>query len=68
MERAQQKTDNKEPRFVAREGYEGWMVYDRQRKGPALVGIHLAVNLTREQASHIQRTLTAECNRKQSSS
>jgi hypothetical protein len=48
------------PRFVTRQGNKGWMVYDRQRKGPALLGTDLAVNLTREQASHIQKALTAE--------
>jgi len=35
------------------------MVYDRQRKGPALVGTNLAVDLTKEQANHIERTLMA---------
>jgi hypothetical protein len=35
------------------------MVYDRQRKGPALVGTNPAVNLTKEQANHIERTLVA---------
>jgi hypothetical protein len=54
--------------FVARQGYQGWMVYDRQRKGPALLGTDLAVNLTKEQAHHIQQVLTAEWKRKQSSS
>jgi hypothetical protein len=44
------------------------MVYDRQRKGPALLGTDLAVNLTKEQAHHIQQVLTAEWKRKQSSS
>ena len=53
------------PRFVTRQGNKGWMVYDRQRKGPALLGTDLAVNLTREQASHIQQALTAESKRKQ---
>jgi F0F1-type ATP synthase delta subunit len=33
------------------------MVYDRQRRGPAVVGISLAVNLTKEQAERIERTL-----------
>jgi hypothetical protein len=55
------------PRFVARQGYQDWMVYDRQRKGPALLGTDLAVNLTKEQASHIQKALTADWRRKQSS-
>jgi hypothetical protein len=55
------------PRFMVRRGNEGWMVYDRQEKGPALIGTDLAVNLTKEQASHIQRKLT-EWDRKQSRS
>jgi hypothetical protein len=52
------------PRFVTRQGNKGWMVYDRQRKGPALLGTYLAVDLTREQASQIQLALTAESERK----
>jgi hypothetical protein len=36
------------------------MVYDRQRKGPALVGTSPAVNLTRERASHVAHWLAAE--------
>ena len=44
-------------RFLVRQGSNGWMVYDRQRRGPALIGTGLAVNLTREQAEHIERTL-----------
>jgi hypothetical protein len=56
------------PRFVTRQGNKGWMVYDRQQKGPALLGTDLAVNLTKEQASRIQEALTAEWKRKQSSS
>jgi hypothetical protein len=56
------------PRFMTRKGNKGWMVYDRQEKGPALLGTDLAVNLTKEQATHIQQTLTAEWKRKQSSS
>jgi hypothetical protein len=47
-------------RFLVRQGGKGWMVYDRQRKGPAMVGTRLAVNLTKEQADHIERTLMAE--------
>jgi hypothetical protein len=47
-------------RFLVRQGGKGWMVYDRHRKGPAMVGTRLAVNLTKEQADHIERTLTAE--------
>jgi hypothetical protein len=52
------------PRFVTRQGNRGWMVYDRQRRGPALLGTDLAVDLTREQASHIRLALTAESERK----
>lgn len=44
-------------RFLVRQGFKGWMVYDRQRKGPAMVGTSLAVNLTKEQAERIERTL-----------
>ena len=47
-------------RFVVRQGSKGWMVYDRKRKGPALVGTHLAVNLTKEQAVQIERMLEAK--------
>jgi hypothetical protein len=41
------------------------MVYDRQRKRPALVGTEPAVNLTKEQANQILRTLAARGERKQ---
>jgi hypothetical protein len=47
-------------RFLVRQGAKGWMVYDRQRRGPALVGISLAVNLTKEQANRIERMLVVE--------
>jgi hypothetical protein len=36
------------------------MVYDRQRKGPALVGTNPAVSLTRERANQIAQSLTGE--------
>jgi hypothetical protein len=48
------------PRFLVRQGCKGWMVCDRQRKGPALVGTNPAVNLTRERANHIAQSLTGE--------
>ncbi len=35
------------------------MVYDRERKGPALIGVSLATNLTQEQAEHVKRILLA---------
>jgi hypothetical protein len=47
-------------RFLVRQGTEGWMIYDRQRKGPAIVGINLAVDLTKEEANRIERMLMAE--------
>jgi hypothetical protein len=50
-------------RFLVRQGSNGWFVYDRQRKGPALVGTDLADKLTKEQADQIQRSLTAEFER-----
>jgi hypothetical protein len=53
------------PRFLVRQGSKIWMVYDRQRKGPALVGTEPAVDLTKEQANQILRTLTARGERKQ---
>jgi hypothetical protein len=47
-------------RFLVRQGSNGWMVYDRQRKGPAMIGSNLepVVNLTKEGAVRIQRSLT----------
>lgn len=48
------------PRFVVRQGCKGWMVYDRQRKAPAMVGTDPAVNLTKQRANHIERMLMAE--------
>jgi hypothetical protein len=48
------------PRFLVRQGCKGWMVYDRQQKGPALVGTNLAANLTKERADQIERMLTTE--------
>jgi hypothetical protein len=36
------------------------MVYDRERKGPAMVGTNPAVNLTKERAVEIERMLIAK--------
>ena len=47
-------------RFLVRQGSKGWMVYDRQRKAPAMIGTRPLVNLTKEQAAEIERKLTAE--------
>ena len=44
-------------RFLVRQGCKGWMVYDRQRKGPALVGTNPAVELTQERANTIKQML-----------
>lgn len=49
-----------QPRFLVRQGYKGWMVYDRQRKGPALVGTNPAVNLTKEKAVEIEQRPVAK--------
>ncbi|MGY4623246.1 hypothetical protein ACVWY3_001002 [Bradyrhizobium sp. USDA 4486] len=45
-------------RFVVRMGGKGWMVYDRERKGPALIGTQWAANLTKEQAELAYRSLS----------
>jgi hypothetical protein len=47
-------------RFLVREGCDGWMVYDRVRKGPALVGTDWAAKLTREKAECLKVMLAAE--------
>jgi hypothetical protein len=47
-------------RFLVREGFKGWMVYDRQRKGPALVGIYPAINLTKEEAERCLQGMLAD--------
>jgi hypothetical protein len=49
-----------DPRFLVREGFKGWMVYDRKRKGPALVGIYPAINLTKEQAERCIQGMLAD--------
>jgi hypothetical protein len=49
-------------RFLVREGSKGWFVYDRERKGAALVGTNPAVNLTKEKAERILRSLNAPKN------
>jgi hypothetical protein len=54
-------------RFLVRQGGKGWMVYDRQRRGPAMIGTSLVVNLTKEQANSIKQMLTAECEGRRSS-
>ena len=46
-----------------RQGWKGWMVYDRERKGPAMTGTDPAVNLTKFEAVRIQRSLSAKWER-----
>jgi hypothetical protein len=48
------------PRFLVRQGTKGWMVYDRQRRGPAIVRTKEAVNLTKAEAGSVERMLMAE--------
>lgn len=43
------------------------MVYDRSRKGPALIGTDVAANLTKEQAERACRVLSAAAGEPQSS-
>ena len=50
----------KASRFLVRQGRNGWMVYDRQRKGPAMLGISLATNLMKEQADNIKLLLMTQ--------
>ncbi|MGO4513445.1 MULTISPECIES: hypothetical protein [Bradyrhizobium] len=44
-------------RFLIRRGGNGWMVYDRERKGPALIGTDLAANLTMTEAERVKQML-----------
>jgi hypothetical protein len=46
------------PRFIVRQGTRGLMVWDRQRKGPAMYNGHLAIGLTEFQANQIKDQLT----------
>ncbi|MCC8942962.1 hypothetical protein H8A99_42785 [Bradyrhizobium sp. Arg68] len=49
----------RQARFVVRTGGTGWMVYDRERKGPAfLKNAGFAEKLTKEQAEQLKRALT----------
>jgi hypothetical protein len=53
-------------RYLVRQGSKGWMVYDRQRKAPAMIGTRPVVNLTKEQADEIAQRLRAESEGKNS--
>ena len=52
-------------RYLVRRKGKGWMVYDRERKGPALLGVDLASNLTTDQAKSAELILIAGKNGKQ---
>lgn len=52
-------TEPLQSRFFIRMGRRGWMVYDRERRGPALIGTDLAANLTKERAERVRRMLTS---------
>lgn len=47
-------------RFLVRQGTIGWMVYDRDRKGPALFEDGFAEKLTKEQAEYVKERLTRQ--------
>ncbi|MCC8937570.1 hypothetical protein H8A99_14085 [Bradyrhizobium sp. Arg68] len=49
-------------RFLVRKGNGGWMVYDRERKGPAQAerGGPFAEKLTKEQADTLAQTLRSQ--------
>ncbi|MGY4572515.1 hypothetical protein ACVWY5_005585 [Bradyrhizobium sp. USDA 3256] len=48
-------------RFLVRMGTTGWMVYDRELKGPALINnSHWAEKLTKEQAESVKERLTKQ--------
>ncbi|WP_249147543.1 hypothetical protein [Bradyrhizobium jicamae] len=51
-------------RFLVRRGSTDWMVYDRERKGPAQLKKdgRFAQNLTREQAEQVKQALTDALN------
>ena len=45
-------------RYLVRQGIKGWMVWDRQARGPAKIGRRLTKGLTEEQAQQIKDELT----------
>lgn len=47
-------------RFLIRMGGIGWMVYDRERRGPAVIGTELAARLTRDQAERLLHQLLVQ--------
>jgi hypothetical protein len=52
-------SDQQSPRrFIVRQGTRGFMVWDRDRKGPAIFNGHEAIGLTEGQANQIRDQLT----------
>ncbi|PAY06643.1 hypothetical protein CK489_27615 [Bradyrhizobium sp. UFLA03-84] len=53
-------TASQKARFLVRTGGSGWMVYDRELKGPAQLekGGRFAEKLTKEQAENLRQMLT----------
>ncbi|OSJ29784.1 hypothetical protein BSZ19_26830 [Bradyrhizobium japonicum] len=47
-------------RFFIRQGAKGWMVYDRERRGPALIGAEWASDLTMAQAERVKQMLISQ--------
>jgi hypothetical protein len=45
-------------RYLVRKGSRGWMVWDRQKRGPAEFGGRLEIGLTEEQAREAKDQLT----------
>lgn len=46
-----------EKRYFIRMGRTGWMIYDRERRGPALLGTGWAASLTKDQAERLHQIL-----------
>jgi hypothetical protein len=46
------------PRFMVRQGTRGFMVWDRDCKGPAMFDGYLAIGLSEWQANQIKEQLT----------
>ena len=47
-------------RYLVRKGIHGWMVWDRQKQGPAQTGERLEIGLTDEQARETKDELTKQ--------
>ncbi len=54
-------------RYLVRQGIKGWMVWDRQARGPAKIRRRLTKGLTEEQAQQIKDELTTAAARSSAS-